>query len=345
MLLQVYLKIYVIPFIFVYKKSIFCTINYATICAQFTQKRLNVGISTKKLEALVDEVVLPFEKFIIEDSRLARYLSDPEVAKVHNLAVAKLSIYIYSDIKRAYEYVQEAAKKHKIKEIPVENLREFYSLYFVLCREWNQKNMEVEDRFGKNLEVIEQFVYDSFSKENESKEEFFIYDSPVISQNMAKMHYGDDFKINALAFCAEGSIDELDIQDILESCGELADVVQDYNLEYNEAYFLNVKEYLDSYAKVLEKNFEFRDLGYSLSKLSALLEIHLESLPNHANKKKILVILNAIAEDLIGWTEAVLKEKTAVDIHYLDASLFSSIIQFEMMLTPESEEDDSLEFF
>lgn len=345
MLLQVYLKIYVIPFIFVYKKSIFCTINYATICAQFTQKRLNVGISTKKLEALVDEVVLPFEKFIIEDSRLARYLSDPEVAKVHNLAVAKLSIYIYSDIKRAYEYVQEAAKKHKIKEIPVENLREFYSLYFVLCREWNQKNMEVEDRFGKNLEVIEQFVYDSFSKENESKEEFFIYDSPVISQDMAKMHYSDDVKISALAFCAEGSIDELDIQDILESCGELADVVQDYNLEYNEAYFLNVKEYLDSYAKVLEKNFEFRDLGYSLSKLSALLEIHLESLPNHANKKKILVILNAIAEDLIGWTEAVLKEKTAVDIHYLDASLFSSIIQFEMMLTPASEEDDSLEFF
>lgn len=345
MLLQVYLKIYVIPFICVYKKSIFCTINYATICAQFTQKRLNVGISTKKLEALVDEVVLPFEKFIIEDSRLARYLSDPEVAKVHNLAVAKLSIYIYSDIKRAYEYVQEAAKKHKIKEIPVENLREFYSLYFVLCREWNQKNMEVEDRFGKNLEVIEQFVYDSFSKENESKEEFFIYDSPTISQDMAKMHYSDDVKISALAFCAEGSIDELDIQDILESCGELADVVQDYNLEYNEAYFLNVKEYLDSYAKVLEKNFEFRDLGYSLSKLSALLEIHLESLPTHANKKKILVILNAIAEDLIGWTEAVLKEKTAVDIHYLDASLFSSIIQFEMMLTPESEEDDSLEFF
>ena len=345
MLLQVYLKIYVIPFIFVYKKSIFCTINYATICAQFTQKRLNVGISTKKLEALVDEVVLPFEKFIIEDSRLARYLSDPEVAKVHNLAVAKLSIYIYSDIKRAYEYVQEAAQKHKLKEIPVENLREFYSLYFVLCREWNQKNMEVEDRFGKNLEVIEQFVYDSFSKENESKEEFFIYDSPTISQDMAKMHYSDDVKISALAFCAEGSIDELDIQDILESCGELADVVQDYNLEYNEAYFLNVKEYLDSYAKVLEKNFEFRDLGYSLSKLSALLEIHLESLPNHANKKKILVILNAIAEDLIGWTEAVLKEKTAVDIHYLDASLFSSIIQFEMMLTPESEEDDSLEFF
>jgi len=304
-----------------------------------------MGISIKKLEALIDQVVLPFEKFILDDPRLVHYLSDPDVAKVHNLAIAKLTIYIYADIKRAYDYIQEAAKKHKIKEIPVENLKEFYSLYFVLCREWNQHHLEDEDRFGNNLNVIEQFVYESFSKEDESKEEFFIYDSPTIADNMAKMHYNDDVKISATAFSAEESMDELDIQDILESCDELADVVQDYNLEYNKAYFLNVKEHLDSYATVLEKNTEFRDLGYSLTKLSSSLEEHLETLTNHANKKKILMILNAIVEDLIGWTEAVLKEKTAVDIHYLDASLFSSIIQFEMMLTPASDEEDSLEFF
>jgi len=304
-----------------------------------------MGISIKKLEALVDQVVLPFEQLIIEDTRLARYLSDPDVAKVHNLAVAKLTIYIYADIKRAYKYVQEGAKGHKLKEIPLENLKEFYSLYFVLCREWNQKYFETEDRFGKNLEVIEQFVYDSFAKENESKEEFFIYGSPTISQDIVKMHYKDDVKINAVNFCAEGSIDELDIQDILESCDELAEVVQDYNIEYNEAYFLGVKERLDSYATILEKNTEFRDLGYSLAKLSLSLEEHLDSLPNHTNKKKILVILNAIVEDLIGWTDAILKEKTAIDIHYLDASLFSSIIQFGMMLSPVVEDEDSLEFF
>ena len=304
-----------------------------------------MGISIKKLEALVDQVVLPFEQLIIEDTRLARYLSDPDVAKVHNLAVAKLTIYIYADIKRAYKYVQEAAQKHKLKEIPIANLKEFYSLYFVLCREWNQKHFEDEDRFGKNLEIIEQFVYDSFAKENESKEEFFIYDSPAISQDIAKMHYKDDAKISAMNFCAEGSIDELDIQDILESCDELAEVVQDYNIEYNEAYFLGVKERLDSYATILEKNTEFRDLGYSLAKLSLSLEEHLDSLPNHTNKKKILVILNAIVEDLIGWTDAILKEKTAIDIHYLDASLFSSIIQFGMMLSPVVEDEDSLEFF
>lgn len=303
-----------------------------------------MGISTKMLESLVDDVVLPFEKLIMDDMRLFRFLSDPDVAKVHNLAIAKLTIYIYADIERAYAYVQEAAQKHKLKEIPVENLREFYSLYFVLCRDWNQKHLDVENRFEKNLAVIEQFVYDSFSKENESKEEFFFYDSPTIAQNMEKMHYSDDVKISALAFDEEGSIDELDIQDILESCDELAEVVQDYNLDYNEAYFLGVKERMDSYAKVLEKNTEFRDLGYSIAKLSLAVEENVQALINHENKKKILVILNAIVEDLIGWTQSVLREKTAVDIHYLDASLFSSIIQFEMMLNPINEEE-SLEFF
>lgn len=304
-----------------------------------------MGISVKELEALVDEVVLPFERLIVEDARLAEYLADPAVAKTHNLAVAKLTVYIYSDIKRAYAYIQEGASKHKMKYIPVENLKEFYSLYFLLCKEWNKKHFHSENRFGKNLEIIEQYVYESFAKENESKEAFFIYDSEALSHNIEKMHYNDEQKISAVDFCEEGSIDELDIQDILESCNELADVVQEYNLEYDATYFQNVQSQLDAYAKVLEKNHEFRDLGFSLSKLSQLLVERLSLLPTYDNKKKIIVILNAIVEDLIMWTDAVLRSKTAVDIHYLDASLLSSIIQFEMMLLPPSEEADDLEFF
>lgn len=60
--------------------------------------------------------------------------------------------------------------------------------------------MEEDDRFGKNLSAIEQFVYESFAKEGESKEEFYIYDSEVIHQDMAKMHYKEEQKISAEAF-------------------------------------------------------------------------------------------------------------------------------------------------
>lgn len=91
-----------------------------------------MGVSIKRLESLVDCVVLPFEKFIINQPKLARYLSDTEVAKLHNMAVSKLTIYIYSDIKRAYAYVQQGAKAHQEKHIPVENLKEFYILFYFM---------------------------------------------------------------------------------------------------------------------------------------------------------------------------------------------------------------------
>ena len=310
-----------------------------------TCKREMMGISIKRLESLVDSVVLPFEKFIMDDPRLERYLADPEVAKIHNMAVSKLTVYIYSDIKRAYAYIQQGAKAHREKQIPVENLKEFYTLYFALCKEWNTLHREVDDRFGENLATIEQFVYESFSKEGESKEDFYIYDSEVIHQDMAKMHYKDEQKISAEAFCAEGSIDAFDIQDILEACQDLFDAVQEGRSEYDEAYFLGVNVNLRAYAIILEKNSEFRDLGFSLAKLSDFLEAHLAELPTHVKKGAVLVILKAIVEDLIAWTKGVLEEKTAVDIHYLDASLLSSIIQFEMMFAPAQNDEDDLEFF
>ena len=164
---------------------------------------------------------------------------------------------------------------------------------------------------------------------------------------MAKMHYKEEQKISAEAFCAEGSIDEGDIHDILEACHNLFNTVQERHIKYDEAYFSKINHDLRAYATILEKNWEFRDLGFSLSKLSDFLEIHQSELPGHIKKGAILVILKAIVEDLISWTQGVLVEKTAVDIHYLDASLLSSIIQFEMMFAPaqSDEGENDLEFF
>lgn len=305
-----------------------------------------MGISTKSLESLVDSVVLPFEKFIMEAPKLAEYLSDPEVSKVHNMAVAKLTVYIYSDIKRAYAYIEEGAKAHRKKHIPVHNLQEFYSLYFVLCREWNQNQTKPDDTFTQNLAIIEEFVFESFAYEGESKEDFFIYGSDTIKEDMAKMHYKDEAKITAEAFYAEGSMDDLDRQDILECAHELSEIVHDKNIDYDEGYFTRVYEHFLVYAAILEKNIDFRDLGFSLSKLSQFLEKNLSVLPNHSKKKAILVILGSIVEDMLSWVKTVLQERTAVDIHYLDASLLSSTIQFEMMFSASQEEaEDDLEFF
>ncbi|MDD3344293.1 MAG: hypothetical protein PHR87_12050 [Sulfurospirillaceae bacterium] len=303
-------------------------------------------ISKKSLESLVDVVVLPFEKFILEDTRLAKYLADPEVAKIHNLAVSKLSIYIFSDVERASAYVQEGAKAHREKTIPIEDIKEYYSLYFQLCRDWNQQHLEANTQYSDNLATIEQFVYEAFRQANESKENFYLYNADIIKNDLAKMHYSDDVKISAEAFYAEGTMDELDIHDILESCTALSDEVKDKSTTHDEVYFNHINHYFRAYGVILEKNSEFKDIGFSLFKLSQFIENNSAMLPEHPKKKTALVVLNAIVEDLVSWTHSVLQDRTAVDIHYLDASLLSSIIQLEMLFAPvQAEAEDELEFF
>ena len=220
-----------------------------------------MSINKQKHESLIDTVVLPFERFIVEDSRLAQYIVDEEVAKIHNLAVTKLSIYIYADITRAKDYIKEGAKAHITKHIPVENLKEFYSLYFKLCRDWNAAVMPEETRYHKNLASIEQFVFEVFQTRNELMEDFFIYDSDVIKNNLERMHYSEESKITAEAFYEEGSMDDSDVLDILECSCALSEVVHDAHIDYNVAYFTRVTELFSTYANVLEKNSEFKDIG------------------------------------------------------------------------------------
>lgn len=301
-------------------------------------------INRKNLEDLIETVVLPFENYILQDERLAQYIQDDDVAKLHNMAVAKLTVQIYSDITLAKEYIQKGATAHKEKLIALPFLKEFYSLYFRLCEEWSEKNVSKNHRFYKNLAEIEDFVYKSFAQEDESKEDFFIFDSQEVDESIEKMHYKDEHKITAQEFFDEGSMDEMDVEDIIESNAELSLVIEkdnDFNLEYCNGIIDSLK----SYGSVLEKNSEFRDLGYSFFKLATLLEEKDITLLDEKQSRVLSTILYAIVEDMLSWTNSVLIERVAVDIHYLDASLLSSIIQVEMLFQPKEEDEEDLEFF
>jgi hypothetical protein len=158
------------------------------------------------------------------------------------------------------------------------------------------------------------------------------------------MHYKDSEKMSAKAFFELESIDELEIQDMKESSSELQDTVASSN-SLSVKYIENITIQLDIFARILEKNIEFKDIGFSLSKLSDILKNFKDTLPTHQKAKNIYISLNGIAEDMVSWTRVLFDEQSVVDIHYLDASLLSSIIQIEMLLTASEDEDDDLEFF
>lgn len=67
-------------------------------------------------------------------------------------------------------------------------------------------------------------------------------------------------------------------------------------------------------------------------------------------KIKLNVFIKTIIEDTINWRTVVFETRKAKDIHFLDASIFSSIAQLEMIINgnndSESDDDDlGLELF
>lgn len=253
-----------------------------------------MSINKDRLVSLLDTVVLPFERYIIEDEKLDSYFKYPKQYEIHNLAIAKLTIYIYSDIKRAYEYIEVGVVAHKKYNIPIEFLKESYTLYFKLCRDWSKKHKDTLSNFEKNLKEIEDFVYQSFASQNETKEHFFKQDEKELIQKIESMHYKDEAKITAVEFIQEESIDGNDIADIFEACESLSAFLEDGYNSYDVEFFTSLATSFGSYATVLEKIEEFKDIGYSLSKLSDFLSKNIAEISQSTQKSNLIIVINGI---------------------------------------------------
>lgn len=100
-----------------------------------------------------------------------------------------------------------------------------------------------------------------------------------------------------------------------------------------------------AYAAALNGTLEFRDLGYALKSLATLIEKSSDGI-EEAQQKRILRFLEAVISDLSSWRKQIFVLQEAQDVHYLDASLFSSCAQLETLFLPGVEEETAdLELF
>lgn len=140
---------------------------------------------------------------------------------------------------------------------------------------------------------------------------------------------------------------------VFEEITELAELEDEILNEIDElkeskkiesVYFIS--ERLVRYSSTINVLFEFIDLSFSIKSLAELLA-RLESNELDDTKiKKIELFLSNIIIDLSSWRRIIFIEKTANDIHYLDSSLFSAILQLEMVLSDHAQNsEDDLEFF
>lgn len=95
---------------------------------------------------------------------------------------------------------------------------------------------------------------------------------------------------------------------------------------------------LEAYAHEISMLFEFEDLAYAIRSLAKLLEKIEDTSIDTKNMKKIILLLSGIQSDLSDWRRHLFVTQSALDIHYLDSSLFSTCLQIELILSDEANE-------
>lgn len=112
--------------------------------------------------------------------------------------------------------------------------------------------------------------------------------------------------------------------------------------------FEDVADLIFSYAERIDNTFyEFEAIGYALKSLGELLfNINNYNLPAD-ELKKVHIFLWQLKEDLVKWRTNVFIERNVENIHYLDASFFSSCMQIKSIITKEeiaSQDEDDIFF-
>ena len=150
--------------------------------------------------------------------------------------------------------------------------------------------------------------------------------------------------VSAEAFVA--SMDETVYEDVDELRDLLLEMRERFEIfceETSRANLLEITMLLEKYAHTIKLMQEFDELAQALFSTCDVLN-NVEEFDAHAIET-MRVFLESIFEDLSSWRTTIFQDKIAQDIHYLDASLFSSCLQLELSLTQAEVPEEDIEFF
>jgi predicted amino acid-binding ACT domain protein len=204
------------------------------------------------------------------------------------------------------------------------------------------------DTLEKSLRT-ESFKKNSVTSTSDTHSEngLLVFDNTRRDEAIHRMHYKDDDKISAYSFFEQELMDEATIEDILFYSKELEGIFLYGAL--TQEYLSKTANFIAVFANDLECSGEFRDIAYALRGLSVTLSELIEKHDFSQNASKMIkTIIDSIIEDLVSWTQHVLIDKDAVDIHYLDASLLANIAQLGLSIkniSHKESHEEELEFF
>ena len=300
-----------------------------------------MGILNKKLLAkLIDEVVLPFCKYLSKTKEGKKFLDNDKKRYKHRLETSILAVSLLSKPNFAKEKLQKASVAHNELGIEHSVMRDALNFYFSKIVKFIEKH-NLSSSFKNRLKEYEEFFMEVYVPKNLDGD-FFYFDSLDVDEAIDYMHYDDKNKISAKEFLAEDTIEKHLISD-LEEINEMFDAVSVKKGLVDEEYLKCFENSINSYIYIFNITYEFKNIAYALESLRKFLKFDI-STKSEEELKILKSLLDSVIDDLKNWKREVLDKQQAIDIHYLDASLLANVSQIEIMLSNNSQ-DEEIDFF
>ena len=297
-----------------------------------------MDITKKQLKYLIEDVVLAYK-----DKYLTKYIDTDDKKFRHDVLLAKFSIMFFDkNSEKLHHNFLNLLQFYEELLIPYENVKYAIADFFKIYQKWIITQKITKKSYYEKVKKVYIGVFNEFCKnykkvstEELEDDEFFFIEDEGVDDSIETMHYEDEEKISAKEYFEENPIDNEDLEDIVVARNSFEEILDNY-LEYDDNFvedFRNTLQRLNTALSFTFSTKEFKDIGDALENLFFTLEnIHGNS---EEIEKLAYNILITFIEDLIKWIESVFIIKSAVDIHYLDASLFANISQFKIIIEKE----------
>lgn len=316
------------------------------------------NLSKNAFTLVISNVVEPFYKKIEVDNEVSNFIGDKDI--LFRLKIKQTSFtlkFLTKDFNSIMEELDKIIVAHENIKLRVRHFIPYFFIWSNLLFNWLEPKSTPKDMCRWKNKVLKIYAYlshghanydfaifEDFEKANEvisdSKRENLNLES-IDLKKIETMHVDDKDKISAKTFINNLVIDNELLDEMAELERDLSEVLY-VDEEISEETIASFTLFIFRYAKLLGNFPEFKELSFALNSLVNVLE-KAKFNEDEKRDKKVMTFLNAMIEDLKNWKRVIFDEASANDIHYLDASLFSSCAQLELLLTKKEKENGDSE--
>ncbi len=226
-----------------------------------------------------------------------------------------------------------------------------------LANEWNKKSIDIlayatlQYQVDKNPEMrlLTNALPDIFtrgSKYADPKLEFYQQTFSNALQIERLTTQTTEYKITAREFMLARYDELLEIDELIDLENELSSIL--YITEEIDDHLLKKAETLfERYSKNIGKIPDFIDIADALKSICDLVSNFKSSMLCKKGTKLFHTLIRGIVDDLESWRRLIFVTQEAIDIHFMDSSLLSSIAQLEAIIqkTYFNDTKNDVEFF